>query len=252
MKDKLEVYLPYPKSTISQRFGENANTLYKNDGLLGHPSYDWVVPYGTPIPNCIADSYCYAILHKNDPVLMDYRAACFIVETKMGVYEIVYGHMSEILAEVGKTYQVGNLIGKIGNTGDVFVGQHEVTEGEKRSGSHAGSHLHGPQIRVLAKTKFTNKYQHYIYDANGFYQDKDGYYYGIPNYSNGYNGTVSLAPFSTETLAIPQPTNNSVQQIVDAIPPIIKEIDALPGAQQSSFRQLLINVLQSLSKLIRG
>lgn len=252
MKDKLEVYLPYPKSTISQRFGENANPLYAGQGLIGHTATDFVVPYGTPVLSCVADAYCYSIMHKDDPDLMDYRAAFFIVETKDKVYEFSYGHLSKILAQVGKTYQVGDIIGEVGNTGPVFVGQNEVTELAKRAGSHAGSHLHGPQVRMLAKTKYSNKYSSYLYTDNGIYVDKDGWFYGIPNYNNGFNGCTDFEQFCTNILASSYKSSLTAQQIVDAVPPIIKEIDALPTVQQSPLRQLLINVLQSLSKLIRG
>lgn len=212
----MNVYLPYSKDKITQRFGFNANPLYASQGLKGHTAYDWGVSYGTDVPNCVPDSYCYSVLNKNNPDLSKYRAAYFLVESGSSVYEISYGHFSEILAEVGKTYQVGEIIGKVGNTGPVFVGSHQVTEAEKEAGSKLGAHLHGPQIRVLKRIDHysgSSKDQ-YIYDQNGPLKH-NGSFYIIPDYDNGYNGCVSLAPFSTEILATAQSKEAQYQKYVE-------------------------------------
>jgi murein DD-endopeptidase MepM/ murein hydrolase activator NlpD len=251
----LEVYLPYPKTLITQRFGENANGSYAADGLKGHTAYDWGASYGTDIPNCTADAYCYSLMHKDDPVLMDYRAAFFIVETDTGVYEVSYGHMSEILAVPGKTYQVGDVIGKVGNTGPVFSGQHEVTEAEKDAGSHAGAHLHGPQIRPVKKVKTTQTgpgyFNHYLSTGAGtLYQDKDGFYYEVPDYQNGYNGCVSLAPFSTETLATEYKAP-SVETIIQSVAVATAEVASLPKEQQSPFIKRLLAILAVLGSFLQ-
>ena len=257
MERELKVYLPYPKSAITQRFGENANVSYSRDGLKGHTAYDWGVPYGTAIPNCVKDAYCYSRMHESDPDLGHYRAVFFIVETETGVYEVSYGHLSEFVAEVGKVYQPGDTIGYIGNTGDVFVGAHEVTEAEKEAGSHAGAHLHGPQIRVLRKVKQFTKGTERIYSANGQYLKLNGYYFEVPNYNNGYNGCVSLAPFSTETLAtdyhgpiLAQPQPDVFQQAV-AIGHAGVELaqnPGLPAPERSWFLQVLEDFLNSFKR----
>lgn len=251
----LHIYLPYGKETITQKFGENANPLYASQGLKGHPAYDWGVPYGTPIPNCVANAYCYSNMHVNDPILMDYRGTFFIVEDEAGnPYEISYGHLSSFAAEVGKTYQVGDTIGYVGNTGPVFVGQHEVTEAEKDAGSHAGAHLHGPQVRVLKKVKYTNEYPNMIYDDKGPLQI-DGWFFAVPDYNNGYNGCVSLAPFSTEMLAVkaaPQ-TPTATQVVTDALPVLAADIQQsknLPEPQKTLIQQAIANILAILSKIL--
>jgi hypothetical protein len=251
MEKTLAVYLPYPKATIAQRFGANANPLYASQGLQGHTAYDWGVPWGTEIPNCVANAYCYSLMHVDDPVLMDYRAAFFIVETQTGVYEVSYGHLSEASAEVGKTYQVGDIIGKVGNTGACYVGQHLVTEAEKRAGSHAGAHLHGPQIRILAKTQFSNKYDRYVTLADGSkFVDRAGYFYGIPGYNNGYNGCVSLAKFSTERLAVkaPEAPQDPVlppeMTVVDATVPYDQAVKTAKAWNTGPILTLILDILR--------
>lgn len=245
----LQVYLPYSKTTITQRFGDNANSLYASQGLKGHTAYDWGVPWGRDIPNCVADAYCYSVMNKDNPDLAQYRAPFFIVETDSGIYEISYGHCSAILAEVGKTYQVGDIIAKVGNTGPVYVGQHEVTKAEKDAGSQAGAHLHGPQIRVLKKTRYSSTYKNYIYDANGLLY-KDGWYYGVPDYENGYNGCISLKGYSTETLA----TKTPVQVVADALPVVEQGIQIAlrtPEPQKSTLISALSKILISLSTFLK-
>lgn len=241
MEKTLQVYLPYPKSSISQKFGDNATAFYAGQGLKGHPAYDWAVSWATKIPNCTKDAYCYSVMHQNDPTLMDYRAAFFIVETETGVYEVSYGHMSTILALVGKTYRPGDTIGLIGNTGPVFVGQHEVTEAEKDAGSHAGSHLHGPQIRPVKKVKqLTKNSVWYLHDEKGFYKDKDGYYYETLAYENGYNGCVSLASFSTETLATDYKAALLTPEVVQEAAQALKAVQSQPVDLQRGLLAALV------------
>jgi hypothetical protein len=251
----LRVYLPAPKSLISQRFGDNANYSYSRDGLKGHTSYDWGMPWGAPIPNCVANAYCYSNMHLNDPILMDYRAVFFICESDDGkVYEVSYGHLSKHATVVGKTYQVGETIGYVGNTGDCFAGAHEVTEAEKRAGSHAGAHLHGPQLRPVKRvTRRTKSAGWYLQDANGFLKI-NGFFFEILNYTNGYNGCVSLAPFSTETLASTYqapvaPVTPSApildQKTVSELHDVADAIGTLPEANQPYFLGILQSILKA-------
>lgn len=247
----LKVYLPYAKNTITQRFGENANTSYARDGLKGHTAYDWGVPWGTPVPNCTPNAYCYSLMHVNDPVLNHYRAAFFLVETDTGTYEVSYGHLSKHIAEVGKTYQPGDTIGLIGNTGDVFS-DHEVTEAEKEAGSHAGAHLHGPQIRPVKKTKFTLKNKHYLETENGKLLSPDGLYYEVINYDNGYNGCISLAPFSTETLATDFKAVDPNAALIQGTVAIGEKINALPDNQKQALIPGFRSLIASLIAFLKG
>lgn len=241
MDKTLQVYLPAPKSLIAQRFGDNANPSYAASGLKGHTAYDWALPYGAPILNCVADAYCYSLMHQNDPVLMDYRAVFFVVETETGIYEISYGHCSDFVAEVGKTYQVGDVIAHVGNTGPCYVGQHLVTEAEKDAGSHAGAHLHGPQIRPVRKVPAMRAGYDYIFDSNGQFQ-KDGFYYEVINYNNCYHGCVSLRNFSTEIIASDY-RNTSIKNVLVATGTIATTIAQSPVAVQQT-------VLPAFSQLV--
>lgn len=225
----LEVYLPFEKSKISQRFGENANTLYASQGLKGHPAYDWDVPYATQVPNCVPDAYCYSVLNRDNPDPQRYRAVCTLHETETDlVYEIIYGHLSGIFAQIGHTYQPGDVLGLVGNSGPVFSGGREVTKAEKLKGSRAGSHLHGPQIRVCKKVSQRKKNRKYLYDAQGLLR-RNGFYYEVVNYDNGYNGCVSLKDFSTERLASTWQEGNievlitAAKDAVDGLPSIPEE-----------------------------
>lgn len=184
---------PFPRSTIQQYFGENATTLYSTDGLKGHPGEDYVVKWGTPVPCAADNSYCYSILNKDNTDLSKYRAPCFIVEDATGVYELIYGHASNVLAVSGKTYNTGDIVSLVGNTGPVFVGSHQETNAEKLGPTHPGAHLHF-QVRLLTKVKKTNRNKQYIVDGTGLLQ-KDGFYYEIVNYDNGFNGCIDPEPF---------------------------------------------------------
>ena len=194
MDRTLELFRPFPANTLTQGFAQNANISYARDGLVGHTAQDYGVPYGTQIPCCADNSYCYSVMNKDNPDLMRYRAVFTLVETEAGIYEVSYGHCSEITAEVGKTYMAGDIIGRIGNTGIVFVWNHEVTAAEKHAGSHAGAHLHGPQVRPVKKIKKITKGKTYLYDQEGRLKI-DGFYFEVLDYENGTNGCVDPRNF---------------------------------------------------------
>jgi murein DD-endopeptidase MepM/ murein hydrolase activator NlpD len=184
-----------PFSIIGQGFGANAVPLYNGQGLRGHTGIDFGADWGAPI-RCAVDSYCYSVMNRDNPNLMAYRAVYTLVDDGDVTYEVSYGHCSAISAVPGKTYKVGDILANVGNTGDVFSGPLEVTKAEKDAGSHAGQHLHF-QVRKLKKVPIslaTDPTTQYIMDGNGIYS-KDGNYYSVPEYSNGYNGCVDPTPF---------------------------------------------------------
>ncbi|MEP2085080.1 MAG: hypothetical protein ABJP87_04335 [Bauldia litoralis] len=221
------LWLPFPKSFLTQGFGANANPLYSGQGLKGHTAEDWGVTWGA-LGLCVADnSYCYAVMNRDNPDPSKYRAVFTIVETATGTYEISYGHCSAIMAEVGKTYMASDPLYRVGNTGDVYSGSHKVTKAERLAGSKDGSHLHGPQVRVLEKVKRRTGRQ-LIYDGNGVLK-RDGYYYEVVDYDNGYNGCIDPAPLYNGVLAENKP------EILSAYAKLIVLIYKLfPFAKQAS------------------
>lgn len=248
MQKDLQVYLPYEKSLISQRFGANANYSYAADGLKGHTSYDWDPKYGTQVSNCVIDGYCYSVLNRDNPDPSKYRAVYLLVETQNGLYEVSYGHFSGIFAKEGKTYQPGDILGLVGNTGTVFSGDHEVSKTERLNGSRAGAHLHGPQIRPVKRVVKKAVGKKYLANSKGTYK-KDGFFFEVINYYNGFNGCISLAQFSTETLA----SQWKIEQTIKTTIPIIeKELAALPVEEPARAEKLTLieKLLQSLGKLL--
>ena len=200
---KLELYLPAPLSAISQGFAENANVSYARDGLVGHSAIDWAVPYGDPIYNLAENAYCYSVMNRENPDLMRYRAVFTLVNADNGVSdwaEVSYGHLDQITATVGTTYYPGDVLGTCGNTGTVFSGKNEVTAAQKKAGSKAGAHLHGPQVRPVLRVTKRNPKRQYLSDGFGLLK-KDGYYFEIVNYENGTNGCINPKPFFTKGLA---------------------------------------------------
>lgn len=198
---KLYIFKPYPESLITQRFGDNANPLYAGEGLKGHTAFDYGVAYGTPIPNCIENSFVYSFLNKENPDLTRYRAVCTMWDDPDTLYsfELIYGHCSAIQGVLGSRPKVNEQLASVGNTGDVYSGNHYVTGAEKAAGSTAGAHLHF-QLRQCLRTKTLRNDRQYILDGNGMLQ-RNGYFYEVVNYENGYNGCISPQPFFHDILA---------------------------------------------------
>jgi murein DD-endopeptidase MepM/ murein hydrolase activator NlpD len=189
----MKLIKPFP--IIGQVFGANATPLYAAQGLKGHPGIDFGADWGAPI-KCATDSKCYSVLSKNNPNLMAYRAVCTIVDDINWSYEVIYGHCSDIYAIPGNNLTTGQIIGLVGNTGDVFSNGVEVTNAEKLAGSHAGSHLHF-QVRRLIKESATiplDPTKHYVNDGFGLLTFNGSHYYA-PDWNNGYNGCVDPAQF---------------------------------------------------------
>lgn len=185
---------PFPLDTISQGFGLNATPAYKTQGLMGHTGIDFVPPqpFGRAI-NASADSYCYSVLNKDEPDLSRYRAVYTIVDDHDFSYEISYGHCDEIVAKPKKNYKEKETLATVGNTGSVYVGGMAVTN--RAAPGHPGAHLHY-QVRLLKKipknTVGTKTFL--IRDANGILE-RDGCYYQVVDYNNGYNGCIDPMPF---------------------------------------------------------
>jgi len=200
---KLELWLPAPMNGITQKFAENATDLYKKSGLIGHSAIDWAATYGTP-QYCVAEnSYCYSVMNKDNSNLDKYRAVFSLVEGGNGLSdlsEVSYGHCKDIYAEVGKTYQPGDILYSAGNTGDVYAGGLKVSLAKKNAGSTAGTHLHAPQVRPVRRVKERSAKKQYLTDANGVLKYQ-GYYYEIVDYANGTNGCINPMPFFNGVLA---------------------------------------------------
>lgn len=199
----MKLISPFPQSTIDNGFGPSAspavNAYYEGLGLVGHPGLDYAVPWGTKIPSA---SVCTvsALLSEANPDLMAFRAVNTIVEAPEGCYEVQYGHVDQMYVKVGDILKVGDSIGTVGNTGDVFECSTgncvEVTEAQKLSGSHAGSHLHF-QVRVLNKVPADQpnvEGVHYLNNGEGELI-LNGFKYQIANFTNGENGCVDPANF---------------------------------------------------------
>lgn len=184
---------PFPKSYITQGFGGNANTLYAGQGLKGHTGIDYATInfHGTAIPSA-ADAWCYSTMNDGNPNPDYYRAVFTIVDDPDYSYEISYGHCSRIVVQEGRVAE-GQHLADIGNTGDCYVGGRRVTKEEKLAGSTAGSHLHF-QVRKCVRRKDRRSGYQYLRNSNGYYR-KDGFYYEIVDYNNGYNGCVDPAQF---------------------------------------------------------
>lgn len=207
----LQLNWPTAVHTIAQHFGDNANPLYAGQGLKGHPGTDIAAQWSDPISDVTGGlGNVYKVFHKDDPILMDYRAVCQLLELEDCVVEITYGHVNDILFVEGIPTS-GQQLATVGNTGEVYQGSHEVTEAEKQAGSHAGAHLHF-QGRICQKVsgEIDPKLQ-YLADVKGMpYRDINGMVYLIPDYNNGYNGCIDLLPY----LQV-QSKSNLKQQLVD-------------------------------------
>ncbi len=198
----MKYYLPCALSRLTQGFGENPSVYAP---LNGHPAFDFGFEWDEAIP-FVADSYVYSKLNEGNPDPDKYTGTCTIVENGDEVDEIIYGHAHLTPVEIGKTYAVGETAAMAGNKGMVFSWGRLITKAEKLAGSHAGTHLH-LQRRACKKVTKVTKGKHYLEDAKGKFK-KDGFYYEIKNYENGFHGCERIE-FNGK-VAIAAPTDVTV------------------------------------------
>lgn len=177
-------YVPYPKGSVTQFFGENPalySTVCAAPGTCltgGHNGIDLVAPWGTPIFNVMAGK---VVEVKNSPNGYGMHVRVLCVEDSIHSLEWVYGHLSRIDVKVGDMLAEGAQIGLMGNTGFVVSG---ATPYWKHN-PYAGTHLH-LGVRRLRTNIGPNDSWSVSYPSG----DK-----GIMlNYGNGYLGSIDPMP----------------------------------------------------------
>lgn len=178
--------------TIQQGFSKNATATYKASGLLGHSGVDESCGYGTPI-NCYHNNaYVYKVLDENNPSNdgSGFTGVFTIVENELEVFEFLYGHCDPKCA-VGANLTIGDVLGAEANHGEVYSDGVRITLEMQKSGDKRGAHRHN-QKRVLRKDKQLLPNTNYLTDKNG-YLYRNGFFYAVPYYTNGFNGCVDWA-----------------------------------------------------------
>lgn len=195
----MKLLIPFKDWFITQLFGANENTYYAEDGLKGHTGVDIASGLDRTI-YCSHAGYVYSHQNRDNPDLMRYRAVYTLIEDAGVFYELSYGHVLDIYAEIGSTVAVGDRIAQEGNTGDVASGGKKVTAEQKKNGSLAGSHLHF-QLRLVRPVSIRDARMTYLMDANGFFKRDGKYFERVPN--PGYADCIDPMPFIVLESAAP-------------------------------------------------
>lgn len=216
----MKLYIPYKNWIITQKYAENANTYYAEGGRKGHGAFD-LVGIGDKNIHASCDGYIYSHINKDNPDLMRYRAVYQLVEDNGVFYELSYGHADQILVEPGTYVKRGDLLMTEGNTGNVATGGVKVTLDMKLKAlpNKPGAHLHWQLRQVLpVEKKVTGK--KYLQDAKGYFK-KDGKYFEVLNYDNGYNGCIDPELFVVYESAVPK---TIVEKVKDVFKPQFKRV----------------------------
>ena len=183
------------KCRITQGFEDNATSVYKEDGRLGHGAIDYQCGYGTPV-FCDNTSFVYKVF-KPLQLKSNWVGVYMLVSTddKDVFYENGIGHFSKVLVEEGTLISENTLVGEEGNSGQVFSGSagRFITVAEQLAGDKRGAHTH-EWYRKVKRTQDRPKYR-LRKASGGSYIDEDGYYYEILDFDNGYKGMVDPMQF---------------------------------------------------------
>ena len=195
-----------------QLFGGNSVATYKAGGLLGHTGIDNQCGFGTNITSYWDSEYVYKVLTKENPSNdgSGFTGVFTIVEQDGKVFEFLYGHCNPSVA-VGQILTKGDIVGTEANNGEVYSGKdgnERITLDMQKAGDRRGAHRHD-QARLLLKVALYDFSLQYISAPTREAFFKDGFFYSIQNYNNGYNGcfdwtktqetiiTKPMSPFQT-------------------------------------------------------
>lgn len=197
---KLSLNYPLEQIRITQRFGENLNTFYKQMGLLGHNGIDYALVTGTPVYASHDGTVVFAghdnasglgIVIKTDEEF-DYNG-------KPTKFKSIYWHLQEgsVLVKVDEKVKAGQQIACGNNTG-----------------MSTGSHLHfGIKPIYIGEDNYT---LHNIDQNNGYFGaiDPQPFFNGI--YPNGK--TIDKPIWTgTEPLIYGMDNNTDVSNLQDIL-----------------------------------
>ena len=196
----MELFYPTARKPflITQKYEQNANSYYKEAGMVGHGALDVYCEYNETI-YCAVAGEVFAVRNKDNPDLMRYRAVYTLIEAQGRYYEVSYGHANLIFVKEGDIVEVGTPLMTGGNTGNVSTGGRKITKEDKLAGSKAGTHLHF-QVREVIPTDTRNRNKQYLENSKGVYK-RNGQYFEILDYNNGYLGCIDPMPFFNESYA---------------------------------------------------
>jgi len=143
----------WPKGTITQLFGANVVLYQKAIGTNGHNGIDIVAAEGTPIL-ASQGTICEV---KNTPEGYGKHIRILTEPDIYGDYlELTFGHLRDIIVNIGDKVIDGQMIGGMGNTGFVISGS---TQYWGNAPAGRGVHLHwGARECNLKNTGWQTQY----------------------------------------------------------------------------------------------
>jgi murein DD-endopeptidase MepM/ murein hydrolase activator NlpD len=99
----------------SQKFGQNLNPIYHQEGLLGHNGIDFVATDGEEIRFNIDTRG--TVVHLSDSLTYGIGVTVDTVDEYGNGYRHIYWHLKDYVVKVGDVLDTGDLIGHADNTG---------------------------------------------------------------------------------------------------------------------------------------
>lgn len=220
---------------MTQGFGENVNLYKPFFGSLfwGHNGIDLAMPYGTPI---IAPVDMFISGIKMSPngygrhIVGTTKLETFL--DKKVYYELIFGHLSEILVSVGQWVKQGDIIGKEGNSGFVVSGPTPFWA----SNPFAGAHLH---FGIKRWEQINDSLSTLMFKENAGYIDPIPFFTERPHFhfdKNMFFGIIKnndVANMQTcmklEGLADYEPTGNFLMKTLRSVKDYQKKYNIVPA-----------------------
>ena len=119
-----KIFPPLKRMDLTQGFGDNFLSVYKDFGMKGHDALDIRALLKTPCYACVDGFVSGAGYDTDGGGYIKIETKPFEVEGEKIYLEFLYYHLDSEGVDVGKWYSRGDLLGLTGNTGRYTTGPH--------------------------------------------------------------------------------------------------------------------------------
>ena len=166
---KLELYIPVKPYFVNQKFGQNLNAVYKQQGFKGHPGIDLAIFHGKPIYASHDGWASYQVDNSGGHGVVIITDKEYDYEDGQSYFKTIYWHLCDPLREPKFTSPIAD------KTGFVKVKAGELIGYGDNTGVSTGDHLHFA-LKPVAKG------------------ENWGAWYNIEQ-KNGYSGAIDPEPY---------------------------------------------------------
>ena len=117
----IKLLRPLKSNFITQKFGENLNPIYAQEGMKGHNGTDFRAIDGEEIR--FNDFNRGQVVHLSNSQTYGIGVTVLVKQSDFAAYKLIYWHLKDYVVQMGDFLDTGDLLGHADNTG-ISTGTH--------------------------------------------------------------------------------------------------------------------------------